>query len=377
MAVFRVRGLDDSSASNTVVFQGCVRQADASMDVAVLSFENRDFTSNASVNLVELAAADAGAQHGPHRGELVVRTSRQERVRICQNGGVRMRSPRLDLQQSEGAVDVWSMQPGSNLQVQHNFANVLTLAGDGAAVVAGALDVRDGVREQGVALSSKYQLVSQGAGGHLARVRVLLQGEVAYRPTSGTRTVLVHIVGGGGGGGGVAANIEGAGGGGGAGAVAIVFASVSDSSSYAIVVGAEGLGGSAVGGAGQAGGASSLRIGAVTHVGGGGAGGAGSTQNATSSLGGPGGASSAGLLTLFGENGSSSIVSTTREINRSGCGGNGWYGRGGAAVLTSGHGVPAQGYGAGGSGGTNDVTGSTGRVGGAGAVGVILVHEYI
>lgn len=222
--------------------------------------------------------------------------------------------------------------------------------------------------------------------GRLVGVQVFATpGASTYTPTSGTKYVIVDVVGGGAAGGSCAAATSAqvsAGGGGGAGAYAKVKIT-SAFSGVTVTVGAGGTPGAAGNNPGGNGGTSSF--GALISCPGGYGTGNGSpaitaTATSNSCSGGPGGGvPSITGTTLFSSKGDTgkggfAIPSSVVSV-QTGSGGHSNFGVPGYAFNGSFPGVDASGHGAGGSGAAS-LNDNVARQGGAGAPGLVIVWEY-
>lgn len=192
-----------------------------------------------------------------------------------------------------------------------------------------------------------------------------------------TNTLLIAYVGGGGAGGGCTsvAAAAGGGGGGGAGSYGEKTFAVSPNTTYAIAIGAAGTGVSAANG--NAGGNTTMTVGAITVTAFGGQGGDVGTASTTASAhngGSAGPAGSNGDINQAGQSGFPSIVMVpVSVIGISGQGGSSNFGGGGLALTAVGTGNAGTGNGTGGGGALTGA--STVRTGGAGTVGAIQIIE--
>ena len=218
------------------------------------------------------------------------------------------------------------------------------------------------------------------ASGTLATTGVLVDVKIltttgTYTPTTGTKSLLVYVVGGGGQGGGCSNTRGSAGAGGGAGGCAIALVTWDGSSTYSFTVGAAGSG-AANGTSGNPGGNSTFTNGAITYTANGGVG--GNVGNGTNFLivaGGIGGSATNGDINFNGENGLSGVkLANNQESGLTGNGGSSPFGSGGiGAVWGAGNGGAATGYGSGGGGALGN---NANLAGGAGSSGVIIIYEY-
>lgn len=259
----------------------------------------------------------------------------------------------------------------------------------GSVSSAGSLPVTGGTMTGDITLSTGVGLET-AAGvpvGGLIGVQI---PTTSYTPTTGTRMIVVELVGGGGGGGGanalsVATTSTVGGGGGGGGYVKAFRVLTSGETFTTVTVGTAGSAGSIAGTDGTAGGNTSL-VSSVTNgtiSANGGQGGSGMATPATTfnSPGGVGGSTSIGaawtaIASATGQKGQAGAMENDL-IYLLGSGGSSQLGLGGqqdSNVASTGE--TATGYGAGGSGGVNPTSG-TGRGGGAGSAGRIIIYEYV
>ncbi|HQH18495.1 MAG TPA: hypothetical protein PKZ43_02990 [Bacteroidales bacterium] len=218
------------------------------------------------------------------------------------------------------------------------------------------------------------------ASGTLATTGVLVDVKIltttgTYTPTTGTKSLLVYVVGGGGQGGGCPNTNGSSGAGGGAGGCAIALVTWDGSSTYSFTVGAAGSG-AANGTSGNPGGNSTFTNGATTYTANGGGG--GNVGNGTNFLivaGGIGGSATNGDINIKGENGLSGVrLANNQASGLTGNGGSSPFGSGGiGAVGVAGNGGAATGYGSGGGGALGN---NANLAGGAGSSGVIIIYEY-
>jgi hypothetical protein len=204
-----------------------------------------------------------------------------------------------------------------------------------------------------------------------------LTSGTTYTPSSGTRTIVVYMLGAGGGGGGVAAQNArcAAGSGGGAGGVC-QFTLTTVSGTYAYTIGALGAGGASASD-GSVGGNTTFTVGATVYTAYGGGGGKSSSASnvLTLTVGGAGAITSTnGQINTGGASGQPGI----RLDGNQGMSGNGAsspYGGGGSGIITDSGPNAATGYGAGGGGGLT-LSSTSPSTGGNGAPGLIIVYEY-
>ncbi len=213
--------------------------------------------------------------------------------------------------------------------------------------------------------------------GTLIGIRVLTSG-TSYTPTSGTKSILIHLIGGGAGGGGVTGsnNNIGAGGGGGSGSLLTKYVTGIGAGPYTYAIGAAGTGGANTGGTGGAGGSTTLTIGATTYTAPGGSGGVGQTAGTSAAIvlaGNGASVSTNGDVNGSGQPGQNGFR-LSGTVGSSGSGGSSLYGGGGNSRNTAGTGNAGTGYGAGGGGALS--TANTNQTGGAGTAGVIIIYEY-
>lgn len=241
---------------------------------------------------------------------------------------------------------------------------VKTPSGNGVAISSGS---KVPVIGDGTNINTNY------APGTLIGLKYFTtQGISSYTPTPGTKKAKIIVTGGGGGGGGSAGTstsntISGAGGG--AGGTTIAYASIDQSITYTVSVGAGGSGGAASAGGGS-GSQSSLYNGSNIIASASGGFGAAWTSAATTAGGDGGGGSSSQGLAIRGGYGSDGQSGSTFIF--AGNGGDSYWGGGGRAGAASGGAGRA--YGSGG-GGAYGATGAT-YTGGAGASGVVYIEEY-
>ena len=227
---------------------------------------------------------------------------------------------------------------------------------------------------------TQFQMDSGVTAGKLTGIQTFTSSGT-YTPTTGTRYVLVEVLGGGGGGGavpasGATASAAGAGGQAGAfarGLIATGFSGVT------VTVGTAGPGGSAGLNGGTAGGNSSF--GALITAPGGGGGNAGPTVTGTScALGGNGGARASGatIYNGFGAYGGNGLVlNGTAQQNIGGPGGASHISAGGTAGTQGNN--PGGNAGAntgGGGGGATNINNGAAQAGGAGGTGIVVVYEF-
>jgi hypothetical protein len=189
-----------------------------------------------------------------------------------------------------------------------------------------------------------------------------------YTPTAGTKVSDVFIIGGGGGGG--TGNNSASGGGGGAGGSVrkMIQNPLTIAASFAVVVGA--------GGVGQAVGSASTFIGGTISLSAGG-GTNGGDPNSTNPSGGAGGTATGGDVNIPGNGGGAGSAST--GLSAGGIGGSGPFGGAGASPATIGGGAragnnAAANSGAGGSGGATGA--GTNAAPGNGGSGICVIIEY-
>jgi hypothetical protein len=223
--------------------------------------------------------------------------------------------------------------------------------------------------------------------GVLVNVMFITSG-TTYTPTTGTKSILIEMVGGGGGGGGVITKGSVSAGGGAGGYIKTYVTGISDASTYTIAIGGGGAGGIATGGAnGTAGGATTFTTlagstpASITFTCNGGGGGTGSNDGATkiTNAGGAGGTSTNGSISAGGAPGGWTISRGNSEGSSAGAGGSSQFGGGGVGVVglfttTDIAGNAGSGKGAGGGGGY--AGSNTGAAGGAGSAGIIVIYEY-
>lgn len=224
------------------------------------------------------------------------------------------------------------------------------------------------------------------APGRLIGMQVITAtGGGTYTPTTGTKAVVIELVGGGGGGGGTVqpggSNVGFPGGGSGGGWLRKRLTANFSGASYS--VGAKGTGGSAGNNAGNNGGDTTFQEtgGGTTYTASGGTGGTGAAGTASPALGGgiAGGGCTNGDVQ---EPGGASHVRgsiTSGNLTFSGRGGDSRYGHGArpatATTNSSTAGVNADGKGAGGSGAAACGSGAA-QAGGDGSDGMIIIYEY-
>lgn len=242
------------------------------------------------------------------------------------------------------------------------------------------------------ALEARIRALEAAAGRLLAAVTAaalrsgtvlgvqLLTGSGTYVPTTGTRRLLVRMVGGGGGGGGAAggANVASASGGGsgmymeftvGDGTAAVAGGAYS--------CGLFGNGGIDTGGTGATGGNTTVVLNGTTYTARGGTGGSGQANTASSHA--PavgrvqGGSPSLDTITFVGEDGDHGVYANTDGYFWGGAGGSNPLGAGGGAVDGGNFGRSPFGWGAGGGGGCAT---TVGKSGGNGGNGVIMITEF-
>ena len=226
------------------------------------------------------------------------------------------------------------------------------------------------------------------SGVLVGRQVITATGAGTYTPTSGTKSVVIEMVGGGGGGAGIAtgggSTQAGVGGGGGAGAyVSKRLTANFSGASYS--VGAKGAGGAAGANNGVAGGDTTFTDTAgspTTYTAGGGSGGARSGPGTAPAVMGPasGGTATNGDYNSAGQRGTWGHGLAGNFYAFGGNGGNSPFGAGGAGGGTAGAnasqaGAAASGHGAGGGGACCNGTG-TQQAGGDGSDGMIVIWEY-
>jgi hypothetical protein len=274
---------------------------------------------------------------------------------------------------------------GRTITVAGNFAtsgaNALTLTTTGATNVTlpttGTL-VNDAVTTLS-SLTAIGNCTTGSVPGALIAVRQLTSG-TSYTPTTGTKTIIVHMLGGGGGGGGVtSANSRvAAAGGGGSGSYLVVDVTGIGAGPYTYAIGAAGAGATAGANNGGTGGNTTLTIGATTYTANGGSGGTGMAQGTSLLI--AGGGTGAGISTNgdinTGGNSGSRGIRLSGTVGESGNGAPSQFGSGGdGRITTGGTGNAGIGYGSGG-GGALSTTGTTSFAGGAGTQGIIIIYEY-
>lgn len=214
------------------------------------------------------------------------------------------------------------------------------------------------------------------AKGALMGIQVLTTSG-NYTPTTGTTSIVFHLVGGGGAGGGAAATGAGQAsvGGGGASGGYCVGRETSGFSGAAYTIGAGGTGVS--GAAGNSGGNSTF-LGATASGGAGGFRDGPAGTPFANSIGALGGAATGGnLLNIRGDAGTCGVALTSASTIGvlSGAGGSGFFGTGGRQIDGGQAAGTSSGFGAGGGGEANAQ--SAGAVsGGAGGAGVLIIYEY-
>lgn len=185
--------------------------------------------------------------------------------------------------------------------------------------------------------------------------------------TTSTRFKFTLIGGGGGGAGTATANAKGSGGGA-AGVGVLILSGLSPSTAYTIAIGAPGAGGDNTPNPGNAGGTTSLTIGATTYTAvGGGGGPAGNNQI----VGGIGGTTTNCTISIVGQNGQGTGTANAATVSSNGGNSGLGWGLGGQGQFTffGNDGYNATGYGGGGGGGTSAV-----GIGGYGSPGAIFVE---
>ncbi len=244
-----------------------------------------------------------------------------------------------------------------------------------AVIQAGGLTPSE---ENNAQLLAALKQIVVGGGvtpGRLIGVQVFITSGV-YTPTSGTKSIIVELVGGGGGSGGTAATgtstiAQSIGGGGGAYAKSRLTSGFAGQS---VTVGAPGAGGAAGNNNGAVGGASSFGSLVVAP---GGSLGAGSAAISPVAMVANGGNSAeptgANLIGKAGEAATSAFAYTTLG-SLSSKGGGSPFGTGGHMPSGSGFRAPS-GYGAGPSG-VYAQNSATAQAGGNGAPGLVLIYEY-
>jgi hypothetical protein len=217
---------------------------------------------------------------------------------------------------------------------------------------------------------------------HIWLAQQIFTSSGTYTPTTGTKAVLVRMIGGGGGGGGAIGGANFSCGGGGASGTYWErwFDPGASITGGAVTIGAAGAAGTSTGGNGGTGGDTSVVIQTVTYTAKGGGGGNGLATSTTLTFAVRGGQPTAGSSTgdvvqaEAGENGQgygNGLTGGNGASSPLGTGGLGaWVGLGGA----SGAGAAGSGYGAGGGGGGANT--ATNRAGGAGTAGVVIIYEY-
>lgn len=208
---------------------------------------------------------------------------------------------------------------------------------------------------------------SSGYVGRLLNTRVFTSSGT-YTPTQGTKRIRVTITGGGGGGGGCQAFSSGEtffGAGGGAGGTVISVITIS-ATSYSVVIGSGGTGGSGAT-VGNRGGDSKFAS-LITAPGGQGAG----KTTVTNTGGGGGGVPSTGDIRISGGDGDDGQAGAFPVC---GCGGVSYWGGGGRAAVGGGSNGLARGSGGGGAY-DNGYTGTVMR-GGRGADGICIIEEFM
>lgn len=239
----------------------------------------------------------------------------------------------------------------------------------------------DGSEAINEALNNLGLANNQGYVGRLLNIQVFTSTGT-YTPTAGTKSVIVHAVGGGGGGGGCAANAAGnasVGQGGGAGAYG-KSRFTTGFSGVSVVIGSAGSAGAAgPSGAGGSGGDTSFGALLVCQGGPGGKPGASLTppslgESATPNI---STVTGANIASFSGESGTSGFIFASNNNTGmvSGSGGSGRFGSGGAGSSAIGTVNAASGYGAGGGGAISSSAGSA-QPGAAGSQGVVIVWEY-
>ena len=222
-----------------------------------------------------------------------------------------------------------------------------------------------------------FQELIDGGGGVIIGKQVFTTaGATTYTPTPGTECVIIECLGGGGGGSGTPnsgpSNGFG-GGGGGSGSYSRAIKTAADiGSSQAVNVGAFGAGGALGGGAGFAGGDTS--VGALCI----GKGGGGADANVgVNSNGGAGGVAGTGDVTGTGVPGEPGLAHIQVLSGISGSGGSTQFGGGGVSIRTASavHGNHASGHGAGGGGGAT-YGGTSPTMGGNGSGGLVIITEF-
>lgn len=224
--------------------------------------------------------------------------------------------------------------------------------------------------------ASGGELVTPLAGRFLKSTTLTSGTSVTTGPS--TNSIRARLVGGGGQGGGNAATIGCVGSGGGSGSYAEYTAAVTPNTAYSYTIGAGGSTGG-TGANGQAGGNTTLVVGATTVTANGGGGGVEGTSIAVPVLGGTAGAiSTNGSMNAAGTPGEPCITTGTAADNRSGAGASSQFGGGAASLLeatnATGNSAAALSYGSGGGGSATSA--ATARAGGAGAGGCIVIDEY-
>ena len=211
------------------------------------------------------------------------------------------------------------------------------------------------------------------------KMTVFTVDDPAWVPTVGVRSMKVIITGGGGGGGGAdgnGADSANMGGGGGGGGTCIKMIQSPIGASYAITIGAAGLGGAGAGGLDGATGGTSTFVGTGANLvaSGGGSGNGMNTTLIAREFGGRGGTASGGDIDTRGNAGAAG-VQVSGEVGSFGNGGSSFWGSGArAAAVSASSGDAGQNGGGGGGGFTLNVAEDSS--GGNGGVGICVVEEY-
>jgi hypothetical protein len=271
-----------------------------------------------------------------------------------------------------------------------------TLTGTPAAPTA---DV--GTNSTQIATTAFVSTAAAAVSGTLIGVRKIdinSTSTTSYTPTTGTKAIVLEMVGGGGGGGGASCtkldkNIAAGGGGGGGGYLRAYIQFTTLASSYTITIGAAGIGGSSSNSyVSTSGGSTTFRTDAnsipasTTFTAGGGIG--GTSHNVTANVkvliaGGAGGTCTNGEVSAIGSSGGFALV-RANEYCFSGSGGFSFFGVGGSANIINGdvnqtiNGSSAENYGAGGGGAAVADANVSAKAagGGAGSAGLIIIYEY-
>jgi hypothetical protein len=152
--------LDDNC---TLTVEGSLQSfnSDRSGDVATISLTRYDPNTRTSRWLAEIAAQDTtgGAASSQSAGDLIMRTMRQERMRVTSTGDIKMISPRLLLNATSNASDVWTIRPESNLVFQYNSNAFLTFTRSNATF-AGDISAQGNLAVAGVTTFSNLCVFS-------------------------------------------------------------------------------------------------------------------------------------------------------------------------------------------------------------------------